>query len=158
MVHWIKQLFNIWFNFTQLHALHACTLGRLSHVRLFATLWTVCSLPGSFIHGILQARILEWVAISSSWGSSHPGIEPTSLMSPTLAGRFFTTSASWEAHHMPYNHDYQSLINKNVEKIKDYIVTTVPTKKGKWISIEYFNEWSEDSTSTQLKMTQPIKS
>ena len=27
-----------------------------------------------------------------------PGIEPTSLMSPALAGRFFTTSATWEAH------------------------------------------------------------
>ena len=35
-----------------------------------ATLWTLCSLPGSFIHGIFQARILEWVAISFSRGSS----------------------------------------------------------------------------------------
>ena len=31
-----------------------------------------CSPPGSFIHGILQARILEWVAIPSSRGSSQP--------------------------------------------------------------------------------------
>ena len=31
-----------------------------------------CSLPGSFVHGILQARILETVAISSSRGSSWP--------------------------------------------------------------------------------------
>ena len=30
-----------------------------------------CSPPGSSVHGILQARILEWVAISSSWGSSR---------------------------------------------------------------------------------------
>ena len=30
-----------------------------------------CSLPGSSLHGILQARILEWVAISFSKGSSH---------------------------------------------------------------------------------------
>ena len=29
-----------------------------------------CSLPGSSVHGIFQARILEWVAISSSMGSS----------------------------------------------------------------------------------------
>ena len=29
---------------------------------------------------------------------SDPGIEPTSLMSPALAGRFFTITASWEAH------------------------------------------------------------
>ena len=31
-----------------------------------------CSLPGSSIHGIFQARILEWVAISFSRGSSQP--------------------------------------------------------------------------------------
>ena len=37
-----------------------------------------CSLPGSFIHGILQARILEWVAIPSLGGLPNPGIEPRS--------------------------------------------------------------------------------
>ena len=31
-----------------------------------------CSLPGSFVHGISQARILEWVVISFSRGSSRP--------------------------------------------------------------------------------------
>ena len=34
--------------------------------------------PGSSVHGILQARILEWVAISFFKGSSNPGIEPRS--------------------------------------------------------------------------------
>ena len=37
-----------------------------------------CSPPGSFVHGILQARILEWVAIPSSRDLPGPGIEPTS--------------------------------------------------------------------------------
>ena len=41
-------------------------------VQLFATLWTNHSLPGSSVHGVLQARILEWVAMPSSWGSSQP--------------------------------------------------------------------------------------
>ena len=55
-----------------------------------------CSFPGSSVHGISQARILEWVAISFSRESglpfpslgdlSDPGIESTS---PALAGRFF---------------------------------------------------------------------
>ena len=40
-----------------------------------------CSLPGFSVHGILQARVVEWVAISFSRGSSDPGIEPGS---PTL--------------------------------------------------------------------------
>ena len=38
-----------------------------------------CSLPGSFVHGILQARILEWVAIPSSSGS-FPTRDPTRLL------------------------------------------------------------------------------
>ena len=40
--------------------------------------------PGSSIHGILQARILEWVAISSSGDVSYPGIEPMFLVAPAL--------------------------------------------------------------------------
>ena len=36
------------------------------------------SLPGSFVHGIFQARILEWIAISFLRGSSRPRIEPSS--------------------------------------------------------------------------------
>ena len=52
-----------------------------------------CSLPGSFVHGILQARILEWVAMPFSRGSS----QPMSLKSATVSGEFFTTGATWEA-------------------------------------------------------------
>ena len=48
-----------------------------------------CSVPGSPVHGILQARILKWVAISSPRGSSQL-IEPMSLTPPALAGGFFT--------------------------------------------------------------------
>ena len=40
-----------------------------------------CSLPGSSVHGILQARILEWVAIPFSGDLSDPAIKPRS---PTL--------------------------------------------------------------------------
>jgi len=56
-----------------------------------------CSPPGSFVHGILQAGILEWVAIPPSGDLPDPGIEPVSLMSPALAGWFFTTTATWKA-------------------------------------------------------------
>ena len=45
-----------------------------------------CSRSGS-VHGILQARILEWVAMSSSRGSSHPR-DGTQVSS--IAGGFFT--------------------------------------------------------------------
>ena len=52
-----------------------------------------CSLPGSSIHGISQARVLEWVAISFSRGSSWPrGRTQVSH----IAGRRFTTWATRE--------------------------------------------------------------
>ena len=120
-----------------------------------------CSPPGSSIHGIFQARVLEWGAIAFSapawqadalpseppgktqvkvkslsrvrlfatpWTVAYqspqsmefsrqeywsvlpclppgdlpdPGIKPTSLMSPPLAGGLFTTSATWEAQLRP---------------------------------------------------------
>ena len=44
------------------------------------------SLPGSSVHGMFQARKLEWVAISQG-ELPEPGIKP---MSPAVAGRFFT--------------------------------------------------------------------
>ena len=46
-----------------------------------------CSLQGSSARGILQARILEWVAVLSSWVLMDPGVELAFLMSPVLAGR-----------------------------------------------------------------------
>ena len=49
-----------------------------------------CSSPGSFVHVVLQARILEWVIMPSSRGSSNPGIEPTFL--------------HWQADSLPPSH------------------------------------------------------
>ena len=48
-----------------------------------------CNLPGSTVHGLLQARILEWVAISFSRRSSWPKVS-------CIAGRFFTNWATRE--------------------------------------------------------------
>ena len=50
-----------------------------------------CSPPGSPVHGILQARILEWVVTSFSRNSSWPRRRTASPASSALACRFFTT-------------------------------------------------------------------
>ena len=63
----------------------------LTGVRLLATPWTP---PGSSVHGVLQARILEWVAIPSSRGSSWP--RDRTPFSCT-AGSRFTLWATGEA-------------------------------------------------------------
>ena len=52
------------------------------------------NLPGSSVHGILQARILEWVAITFSRGSSQPRHR---TQVSHIAGRFFTIWATREA-------------------------------------------------------------
>ena len=54
-----------------------------------------CSLPGSSVHGILQARILEWVACPPPGDLPDPGIKPVSLMSPTLAGGSLPSQPIW---------------------------------------------------------------
>ena len=53
-----------------------------------------CSPPGCSVHGISQARILEWVAISPPGALPDPGIKPESLVSPALAGSFLITSTT----------------------------------------------------------------
>ena len=53
-----------------------------------------CSLPGSSVHGIFQARVLEWAAISFSRGSSQPRDRTWVSF---IAGRHFTIWATWEA-------------------------------------------------------------
>ena len=52
-----------------------------------------CSPPASSVHGIFQARVLEWLPFPSE-DLPDPGIEPAS---PILAGEFFTTRATWKA-------------------------------------------------------------
>ena len=61
--------------------------------------------PGSSVRGILQARILEQVAISSPGNLPGPGIKPTSLVSPALAGVFCTSWAPREAAVELVSHD-----------------------------------------------------
>ena len=71
----------------------ACTMCMLSRVQLFVTPWTIRP-PGPSVHGVFQARVLEWVAISSSGDLPDSRIRLASLVSPVLAGRFLTTTPS----------------------------------------------------------------
>ena len=54
--------------------------------------------PGSSVHGIFyRQEYWSGMPFPPPEDLSDPGIEPLSLTSPALAGRFFTTSANWEA-------------------------------------------------------------
>ena len=53
--------------------------------------------PGSCVFGILQVRILKWVACPPAGHPPDPGIEPTALKSSVLADGLFTAGATWKA-------------------------------------------------------------
>ena len=72
-------------------------LSHLSHVQLFATLWTVIS-RAPLPMGFSRQECWNGLPLPSQRNLPHPGIEPMSLTSPELAGGFFTTSATWVAH------------------------------------------------------------
>ena len=97
-------------------------LGMLSYfncVRLFGTLWIItCLMAGFSIHGILQGRMLEWLAMPSSRGPSWSRDRTIIWHLPALADGFFTTSATWEA---PNKCDYIRL--KIFCTMKETIIT-----------------------------------
>ena len=116
-----------------MNKVRACMLHRFSRARLFATPW----MPGSSDHGILQARILEWVAVPSSRGSSQLRDQTKSPGYPALAGGFFTISAtSIQFSHLvitlcnpvdcstpglPVHHQLPEPIQTHVHRISDAI-------------------------------------
>ena len=67
----------------------------LSHFQLFVTLWTVALQTP--VHGIFQARIMEWVAISSSKGSSRPRDQTYISCSSCIVRQIFYYCAIWES-------------------------------------------------------------
>ena len=70
--------------------------SRFSHVPLFCDPMD-CGPPGSSVHGILQARILEWGCHALLQRIFPTQRRNPHLMSSALASRFFTTSVTWEA-------------------------------------------------------------
>ena len=76
-----------------------------AHAQLYLTLCNLmdCSLPGSSVHGIFQARILQWVLFPPPGDLPNSGTESMSPAAPALAGEFLTTEPpawipwTWEA-------------------------------------------------------------
>ena len=69
-------------------------LSCFTHVHLCLTLH--CNQPGSSAHGDSPGKKTGMGYCAHPTGSPDPGIKPTSLTSPAVAGGFFTTSATWE--------------------------------------------------------------
>ena len=111
-----------------------------------------CSLPSSSVHGIFQARVLEWVAISFSRGSSWPR-DRTRVS--RIAGRHFTVRATREVQTWSYK-----LVNKlttaTAKSLQSFLTLCDPTDGSppgspipgilqarilEWIAISFSNAW-----------------
>ena len=75
--------------------MRACMLSYFSCIQLFATLWTVAH-QAPLSMGFSRQEYWSGLSFPSPRDLVTPGIEPMSLVSPALAGGFFTTSATWE--------------------------------------------------------------
>ena len=87
-----------------------------------------CSPAGSSVHGILQARILQWVAVSFSRGSSWPGVS-------CIADRFFTIWAPREAIFVDLTenseiplHTYEN--DQNLEHWQQQMLARIQSKRS----------------------------
>ena len=78
-----------------------------------------CNLPGSSAHGILQARILEWIATPSSRGSSWPRGQTCFSCVYCTAGGFFTTESLWK----PLNVSLQCFKNYGKSKSETHVAS-----------------------------------
>ena len=75
----------------------ACLLGGFSRVQLFETPWVItCQSP--LIMGSSRQECWSGLPCPPPGDLPHPGMEPVVLMSPALAGKFFTTRATWQVH------------------------------------------------------------
>ena len=96
---------------------YVCVLSRFSHFWLFVTPPTIAH-QAPLSMGCSRQKYWSGLPCPSPGGLPNPAIEPASLTSPELTGRFFTTGATWEALSF-----YEISINRTkFLVIKDYIL------------------------------------
>ena len=83
------------FNLVTFIELFLVAVQSLSHVRLFATPWTVAH-QDPLSMGLSRQEYWSGLSCPPPGDLPNPGMGPVSFMFPTLAGGFFTTSATWE--------------------------------------------------------------
>ena len=88
----------------------------LSHVQSFASPWTVAHWDPLSMR-ILQTRILEWVAMPSSRNLPDLGIEPVSLVSPALEGRFLPLAPPGKPKDKNTSLKLKTILEKTINSI-----------------------------------------
>ena len=101
------EIFHLFFNTFTEHLLQPCVSVKLLQLCLALCDSMDCSLPGCSALGILQGRILGWVAMSSSKASSRPRDQIHISCGYCTAGRFFTAEPPGKALNDPGTVQYQ---------------------------------------------------
>ena len=131
----------------------------LSHVQLFCDPMDY-SPPGSSVHGVLKARILEWVAISFSRGSTRP--RDQTQVSCT-AGRFFTRSEPpreylccqitlWTISVLVTGNTVESLVYFNLNRLKNQFQESQKQFKNSSL-IFCFSRTTPDQNQSKTNLT-----
>ena len=106
-----------------------CVPSHFSCIWLFENLWTTaCQAPLSM--GFSRQEYWSGLQCPSPGDLPDPGIEPVSLMSPVLAGGFFTTSANWEAHILGSHDCYVFWIFPSSFSL---VIDPVTTEGERWV-------------------------
>ena len=113
-----------------------------------------CSPPGSFVHGIFQARMLEWVTVSSSRDLPDPTHIPTSL---ALPGKFFITEPPGNPLYVIYSSITTTTMNtvilvRSIRQQKEINVIQIGKEEVKLFLFKYdmilYVENTKESTHT----------
>ena len=102
--------------------------------------------PGSSVHGILQARILEWVAMPSSRGSS-PGIEPRS---PALQVDSFLSEPSGKPIHIPMKNESRSVMPDSLRPLDYTVHGILQARILEWVTFPFSRGSSQPRDWTQV--------
>ena len=119
--------------------------GLRSVVQSCLTVWDPmdCSLPGSSVYGIFQARILEWVAISSSRGSSWP----RDWTRVSCIGRQMLYHWATREAHATIVIEITSI---NVGSLQKLLDEEHPMGKAKWPHFSKYNLFSQEEKENKL--------
>ena len=106
----------------------ACELHTLSCIQIFTTPWTVAG-QASLFTGFFRQEYWSGLSIPPSRDLPNPGIKPTSLTSPALAGRFFTTFLTYHVLSAPAEclaHSRHSVKVKSLSRVRLFVTPWTP--------------------------------
>ena len=89
----------------------SCMLSCFSHVQLCMTLWTA-AYQAPLSMRFSRQEYWSGLPFPTPGDLSDPGMEPVSLVSPALAGRFFTTDTTWEVIHVIKCFNYNLILDR----------------------------------------------